>query len=748
MAIILILLGALEWTETTFADFRDGRVDPMCYVSHRAQFESVEGCVEFYARWDADNNGFYDLFIAGRQSYGQKLFMGQDGGNYDLGNTITFLDCQPYSGDASGGIDMADLDLDGYAEAIHSGGWNSPASYLYWGTPTGPDPNNPTLLPMPSPPYCHETAFVYDIDKDGYLDITICGGSGNPSANYTRIFWGDPTYSYADYDELPSGIGCQHNLEMADLDHDGWVDMVIANYGTTNASLIHWADNRQYTIETLDLSLMEGTNHHGKTLADFNSDGWLDIVFTGYSNIDKALIYWGGESGYNPVNTTVLNSGTCYGGSSSMDIDYDTDLDIIFHRNGNSSTLPKLYLNIGEDPYFVESTHPDTVRDLGNIPVNGTGGFTADFDFDGDLDIFLNAHQSGNPFTSQSPILWGPDYTTATYLDHDGFDHHGVFREPGNVYDRTFTAWYFSSIFDCGSAYNSAKNGKLRYIGHEPTGSHISFSVRSGPTEEPGGSWTDWDPVTNGYCDPNALRWRYVQYRAEFHYQRPCWLPWLEWVNFKFYPIDFELELDPDSTKYVTAGNYIDYPLELFYLGDERDSFHIYLRPSHQEDWRIELWDTAYTDTIPWYFKLDAIQPQGDDTAFVARIYAPSDAVTGDSNVSILWTKTRRCSRDMDDSARIVTYVDESGLLEGRIDLFPALAVTSIGRQGLASYTVPRGDNGRLTVYDAAGRVVFDRRVDGKGNVTWSDASTPSGMYFVRLEHDNGSISRKVALIK
>ena len=353
---------------------------------------------------------------------------------------------------------MADLDMDGYAEAIHSGGWNSPNSYLYWGTASGPDPNNPTELPMRSPPYCHETAFVYDIDKDGYLDITICGGSGDPNRNYTRIFWGEASFSYTNYTELPNGIGCQHNLEMADLDHDGWVDIVIANYGTNNASIVHFADNRQYTIETLSLSQLGGRSHHGTTLADFNSDEWLDIVFTGYSNINKALIFWGSEEGYSTSNTTLLNPGTCYGGSSSMDLDYDGDLDLIFHRNGNSSTYPKVYLNFEEEPYFKDSNHPDTCRNLRNIPVNGTGGFTADFNFDGYLDICLNAHQSGIPFSGQSPILWGPDYTSATYLDHDGFDHHGVFREPGNVYDRTFSAWYYSSVFDCGQHYNSAKN--------------------------------------------------------------------------------------------------------------------------------------------------------------------------------------------------------------------------------------------------------------------------------------------------
>ena len=148
--------------------------------------------------------------------------------------------------------------------------------------------------------------------------------------------------------------------------------------------------------------------------------------------------------------------------------------------------------------------------------------------------------------------------------------------------------------------------------------------------------------VKNGYANPNSLKWRYVQYRAEFQYPKPADLPWLERIHFKFYPIDFELDFDIDSTKYVSTDSYVDFPLNLYYLGDERDSFHMTLRPTTKEGWRVELWDTAYIDTIDWHIKLDAVQPQGDDSSFIARIHAPTDAAHNDTNVTILYTKTKQ----------------------------------------------------------------------------------------------------------
>lgn len=82
------------------------------------------------------------------------------------------------------------------------------------------------------------------------------------------------------------------------------------------------------------------------------------------------------------------------------------------------------------------------------------------------------------------------------------------------------------------------------------------------------------------------------------------------------------LDLEPDTTKTVEAGSFVDYQLILSYTfyGNEDDSFHIYLGDSLAPGWRVELWDASGTDTISWYFKLKA--PVAD-TAFIARVYPP-----------------------------------------------------------------------------------------------------------------------------
>jgi len=759
MSLLLLLLGTLEWTETTAEDFLSNLGhDPMTYISQRANLEAEPGCVEFFACFDVDNDGTYDLGAVSRQGgsapnsdlylyYGDEnlpeIYSADNRWEYDISR-------------GGGGIDLADLNLDGYAELIHSG-WQNGEVRIYWSNqsllPPHPDPNDYTALKHPAGTGSPETVYICDLDKDTYLDIIASSGAGTP---VLIVWWGfedGPHWiNYSDDNRtVYYGVGSEHNLEVADIDKDGWADIVCARQGAAYNFIVYWgAEGNPRAYKKVDTLYYPTSGHHGISMADLDNDEWLDVIFTGRNQIKDSYIYFGSADGFvDPP--LVLYSGDCYGGSAVWDWNSDGWLDVIYLRGRDFDSSPwgdepLVYYNRGKEPYFSEEPiEPDEVvwEEIGTVPINSSGGFVGDLNFDGFLDIYVNSHIGG----SASYVLWGPYYNDTVSLPINQ-DHHAVFREPGNIYDRTYSAWYYSSIFDCGSYYDGAKNARLTYVGYEPSFSYIHFSLRSGPDSIPDERWTDWYNVKNGYGNPRSLRWRYVQYRTEFHYMRPCYLPWLEQVHIKFYHIHFDLRLEPDSVKTTSAGSYVDYILNLFYLGDERDSLHISLRPCFNPEWHIELWDTAYIDTIPWYFKLGANQTQGADTAFYARIYAPEDAQIGDSNITILYTKTWECSEEMRDSVTLLTYVVAPGVYESRIQRPVTLDVSCLGDVGWAEFALPRGEAALLAVYDAAGRLVYTRKVQGSGRVEWSDATTSSGLYFVRLERATETISRKIVLMR
>jgi hypothetical protein len=510
MVLFVGLVQGRTWIETSQADFADGRVDPSMYVSFRSQLEPDSGCVEFFTRFDVDNNGYYDLGCSDDSGPYQRLYLGTDSGYY-YGNHIF------YPTVSGGNIELADLNLDGFAELVHSG-WRSGHATIYWGTMVGPDPNDTTVLAYGG--QCEDVC-VYDLDKDGYLDIIL--GSSNGTL---YIFWGTRTgYSSGNRTDVAIGYSIGHNTEIGDFDQDGWGDIAFSCWTHDEFPIVYWGPGRT-PRRTVWLPGFRN-NAHGQSIADLNGDDWLDIVFTGYDTVIRSYVYFGSPLGFSPANRTEIHPGQCYGGSAVVDWNGDGLLDIVYLRGNwidpGGHERPRVYYSTGSAPWFNDVSRAFIGRDT----FNASGGFVADFNFDGNLDIFVN----NMLWRDSSYILWGPTFTTTTTLPIS-MDHHGVFREPGNIYNRTLTAFYMSSILDAG-ADSLVAAGTSAWTAYEPPGSLVSVFYRSGSVPVPDSTWTEFYevPVNGGLIPDSALYHRYLQYRLVFKYARPCYLPDVEEIQ-------------------------------------------------------------------------------------------------------------------------------------------------------------------------------------------------------------------------
>jgi FG-GAP-like repeat/FlgD Ig-like domain len=507
-------LDQIIWNESHWQDFIDGQVDPSLYVSRRANLEPDSGCVEFFARFDVDNNGFYDLGCADDSGPYLRLYRGTPFGYF--ADSVLL-----YPVPAAGNIDLADLNLDGWAELISSG-WNTGHATIYWGTPNGPSATNTTELPYSGN---SEAVSVYDLDRDTYLDILIGSSNGK-----IYIYWGSSTgYSQSNRYEINVGYAAGHNIEIGDFDKDGWGDITVALWTYNENPVIYWGPGR-HEREIVWLPTL-WNNMHGVTVGDFNRDEWLDIVYQGYDDVTTSYIYFGSSSGFDTLHRTTIHPGKCYGGSAAVDWNYDGWLDLVYIRGNwynGGSWKPGVYINTGAPPYFTDVSS----YDLGDLDFNGSGGFVADFNFDGNLDIFINnmLHQDS------SYILWGPNFTDKKGLPVN-YDHHGVWREPGNIYDRSFSAFYYSSIFDVGPD-SVIGTGVISWVAYEPPEAGVEIAVRGGDTPTPDSNWTNFYDAVNGNFLPNqAIGHRYLQYRATLEYFKPCYLPDLEKITITTQPV-------------------------------------------------------------------------------------------------------------------------------------------------------------------------------------------------------------------
>jgi len=549
-----VALAQVTWIETSQSDFADGWIDPNLYVSFRANLESDSGAIEWFSRFDLDGNGYAD-FVSVDHNWPYFLriwYMGATG-----------LDSSQYlpMGGPGGNCDYADLNVDGFTEIIHSGYLTHNLS-IYWSTLGSFSATDTTNFYNNN----SEATYVADFDKDGYLDIAV--------SNFNfYIYWGSSGgihgWEVCDTTTLHIGSGTAHNLESADFDRDGDLDIVIY---ASNIFIARNEGGRTFTLHTIPGIRMVGC--HGLSVGDIDNDNDIDIVATSRNFPPDPTVILFNDGAGNFTDSMKIFPGSSYGGSALYDFNGDNWLDILFFR-GVPGGMLRIYPNIGPPSLFLDATS----YTIGPYPVNSSGGTVIDANRDGNVDIFLNNYVNG-----YSLLLWGPSFSTCDSFPVS-MDHHGIFREPGNIRDRSQSAWYESNIFDTyfelgissGIVYWDAYDEKdydTTWILPKPEGAEVIVLARTGNTPFPDITWTEWDTLFGDDSLPSSILGnRYIQYRAELWYENPANLPWLEKIEFEFISLtplqlSFAEETDCDDRNiveicYEISGDSVPYDVQL-----------------------------------------------------------------------------------------------------------------------------------------------------------------------------------------
>ncbi len=544
-----LLLAGETWVETTQKDFADGCYEHNIYASHRSYKDSLPGAIEFVQRFDYNNDGWMDVITSNVVQLGPRMVRDSFYIYWNQKTSPFFDEAKrtAYPTGGSGEICGTDLNIDGYPDLVVGNYRMYPADTtdtlrggvtIFWGTPDGPDPSYYDSLPGAG---MMEAVYIADLNRDGYLDI-ISGGS--PGSTYVDMFgnwtgmdtvgiwWGQPggpkgiRYSEDSVTTLVGHIP-RHNFEIADFDKDGYYDIAVVNYHRykdtvglkltdTIPHLIFWgSDSGYHSEDTTQLRFFQ-PQAHGLTVADFNKDGWLDLVFTGLELDTFAFVYYGdGPRKFKGPDT--LYPGRCFGGSIAADMNGDGWLDIIFLvGNSEAVELHPLWIYYGGPDGFSE----EAKSRVGPKEWGTSGGLLADFNKDGEIDLWVDDWITLGGY---SGILWGPDFGRIRQVPNHT-DHHSVSWELGNTYNREPYEEYISSIYDAGSVVNW--DGVFA-IDSCPENTYITMAVRTGNTPTPDNSWSGWYELpqrpsekNDWFCGdvPDSLNSRYIQYRATFHY--------------------------------------------------------------------------------------------------------------------------------------------------------------------------------------------------------------------------------------
>jgi hypothetical protein len=206
-------------------------------------------------------------------------------------------------------------------------------------------------------------AFV-DYDNDGWLDIYLVNAGEsphapdrNPDSGKNRLYRNNRDGSFSDVTDR-AGVGHTGygtGVCAADFDNDGWTDLFVTNYGAT----VLYRNSGDGTFS--DVAERAGVSDRrwsaGAAFGDIDRDGDLDLYVAFYCKWDLTIHHVCHEQGVE-----------IYCGPE----EFTGDADRLFRNNGDGT--------------FTDITRESGVYDPDG---KGLGVVFADYDDDGDLDIYV-----------------------------------------------------------------------------------------------------------------------------------------------------------------------------------------------------------------------------------------------------------------------------------------------------------------------------------------------------------------------
>lgn len=405
----------------------------------------------------------------------------------------------------------ADLNEDGYVDllainSMHSGieGEWSRGVNIFWGGADGfrLEKEARTVL---NEDYA-STSNVADLNKDGYLDLVI-GFFDRPDLKPTElvIYYGSKEgFDLKDRKAIPC-TGRSSSPVIADYDKDGWLDIAVTSYEEDllrifRGSQAGFSENRAQKLQLHSVIDLE--------TADLNQDGFLDLIATSYK--DKVnnhhdtgvVIYWGSADGYKEWNAQWLPAATALG-PTVADFDSDGFLDLFlpsYHGDISREQLP-MYLYWGGPEGFLPGNRTVLIGESG-----GTDALAADFDRDGKLDLAVSAHTLDGFHSKGTAKIYyndgnrfkGPG-TKIAHLPSPGA--HWIWNyDMGHIYNRKWEESYISAVFDL---ENQQTRGVIRCEAEIPQGTQLVLYQKSASAKENLDS-TAWKEIQNGEFRLNA----------------------------------------------------------------------------------------------------------------------------------------------------------------------------------------------------------------------------------------------------
>ena len=239
---------------------------------------SRDGGLSFSATWgDVDGDGFVDLFVgngglSGAES--DRFYRNRAGAGFvaETGTPLTDDETR------SGGATFLDYDLDGDLDLFVPG---QPSRMFR-------NDGNGRLEPDQSPLFVNEPANDLsvsgawaDFDNDGDYDLFQVFAGGDPRRLYVNE--GDGTFVRRELGDATAEASDAFHSLWVDLDNDGWLDLVVANWGAPPH--VYWNRGGESLDRIMPGEIGERAWYASMVAAsDYDLDGDIDLVVGNWPN--------------------------------------------------------------------------------------------------------------------------------------------------------------------------------------------------------------------------------------------------------------------------------------------------------------------------------------------------------------------------------------------------------------------------------------------------------------------------------